>query len=348
MKDVATADYLMKGSGVDWADCLAKSGIQIGIGSTDYGDTDYLYAGKAFYINGAPSNNWKLVQTFLRFNTSGIADSHEIVSATIRLYIAEAPDTDFTMYMGLLDATYGTLTHADWGAAATTNTTVESSSRTTDSNGNAYIDIALTGAFLAAVTTSATTIDLIFKGNDESAEPTDKEWLKFYNPGYATTSLRPYLYVKTRSGKEQIFEALLTQLGTIAETSGYLTTPATVSRKYRLVNELSAMDFPVYFPIPGDEHLGTGTLGVDRWMWTIFVVAGVYVTDDDEKFHELDGMVEDVKDLIHSDPELGLASIVINSRVMQVETGELFIIDDHRGVSLIHIEIEYIKSMYET
>jgi hypothetical protein len=340
LKATPTADYLNKGSNISWADCLTQTP---GVGIADYGDTDYLYAGKAFV-----TPQFDLAQMFLRFDVSDIPASHEIVSATLRLYLVEAPDTDFTLRVGLCDATWGTLTDADWGATCTEYQEISSATRTTDGQGRAYIEVALTGALLAAVTESATTIDMLLRTTSEASEPTDKAWLKCYAPAYSDEELRPYLYVKTRSGKEQIFEAMMTLLNTIKEVDGYSTTPKTVGRKYTLISSLSQPKFPAYYLIPGDRNLEEGTMGIDRWKWRLSVVAGVYETADDDKFHRLDGMADDVERLVLNNMELTLPDLVLEARVTSVQTGELFIIDDYRGVSLIHIDVSLNKTMFET
>ncbi len=340
MRATPTADYLKRASSVSWANCKTITPL---IGITDYGDTDYLYAGKSFV-----TPDYDQAQAFLRFDTSDIPASHEIVSATLRLYLVEVPETEFTLRVGLCDATWGTLTDADWDATCTEYIDVNTSTRTTDGQGRAYIEVALTGALLAAVTESATTIDMMIQGTSQTSAPTDKEWLKCYAPAYSDTDLRPYLYVKTRSGKEQIFEAMMTLLNTIKEVDGYSTTPNTVGRKYTLISNLSQSKFPVYYLIPGDRNIDDGTMGIDHWKWRLSVVAGVYETADDDKFHRLDGMADDVERLVLNNMTLTLPDLVLEARVTSVQTGELFIIDDYRGVSLIHIDVSLIKTMFET
>jgi len=344
MKALPTADYLKKASNISWADCKALSGLSIGIGIADYNDTDYLYAGKA--LEG--TIDFRLCQAFTRFDVSAIPASHEIVSATLRLYLAENPETDFTLRLGLCDATWGTMDVTDWDATCTEYIDTLTSTRATDSQARAYIDIPLTGALLAAVTESATTIDMRLWGDDETTEPTDKVWLKAYAPGYADKDLRPYLKVVTKDRKMQILDAVVSKLSLIDEFSGYETTPETVTAEYKLLEEMSSPDFPCIFPIVDDEVLLEGTLGNKLRRADFSFICAIWNSDKALRAQDLLALQRDIKRVIYANRNLGLAEFVQSTVVRSVETGFLYVADDFRAASAIHIEVSYTEDPNET
>jgi hypothetical protein len=340
MKALPTADYLNKGSNSSWADCLAQTP---GVGIADYGDTDYLYAGKAYV-----SPQFDLAQMFLRFDVSAIPASHEIVSATLRLYLVEAPDTDFTLRVGLCDATWGTLTDADWDASCTEFQGTSSGYHTTDGQGRAYIEMTLAGALLAAVTESATTIDMRLWGANETIAPTDKEWLKCYAPAYSDEDLRPYLKVVTKDRKMQILDAVVSKLGLIDEFSGYESSPKTVTAEYKLLEKMSEPQFPCVFPIVDDEVSLEGTLGLELRRADFTFIAAIWNSNKGLRAQDLLALQRDIKRVIYANRQLGLAEFVQSTNIRSVETGFLYVADDFRAASAIRIEVAYTEDPNET
>lgn len=184
------SDYLSKASASSWADCLIQVPV---IGTSDLGDTDYLYFGKDL-----TSPNFFLRQTPMRFDTGLLSPRLSIASATIRLYIASDPaPADWVFNLIVLDSTYGTVDATDWWASGGTSRQRNTNNATTDDDGNAYIDTPLDAAQLVLLPGAGSTFDILFRHNSGTGEPVANahSYLKVYSHQYATAALRPYLAV---------------------------------------------------------------------------------------------------------------------------------------------------------
>jgi len=344
------SDWLQKADGSSWA---AAKAIEPLVGSSDYGATEYVCFGTAYFIQGL-TQNWRLTQTFLRFDLTDIKASDVVTAVTLRLY----KDTDrfpadmeeFTARLTVLTNSYETCDPTDWGAAGTSSTYSTASISGTDAAGNAYWDFALSAAQVALITSSTTAFDIMLQDHDEVIEPTARNRIWAYSYSYTTTALRPYLNVTAKSLYERILDALITQMQTITANTGYFTTPTTVTKIYKMIEETSESEFPCLYFYPGDEVVpaeGVGTLGADRPTWTIHAGAGIWNSDPSTRAPELLGFIRDVKHALRETPTLGISE-VIWARYAGCDIGFLYVIDDNRAAALIHIDVMYKDDLFST
>ena len=336
------SDYLSKASAISWADCQAKTPV---VGTSGLGDTDYLFMGKDYT---AP--DYFIRQTFLRFDTSVIRNSHEIDSVTLRLYVeTDGSDTDFTLTLIVLDSTYGTVDATDWVSTYTTYTTitVNDTNVETDIHGNDYIDIPFTAAMLAAIDKDSTTFDMALKANEVS-EPTDGEYLKVYSHQYATATLRPYLAVVTKGLRQQMFEALETTLDTIDETDGYATTPE-VSANFKGANAVTKTKAPAVFILADNEEREREPYQTDNNTWHVYLLAKIYSTSQSVLMQRINELIDDIEWCLGQNPQLGLsAGIIDRIRIQRLDTEDSLIIDDNYASALLTLEILYATHITET
>lgn len=336
------SDFLKKASGIDWAGCKVATPY---VGTSDYGITDYLFMGKDF-----TSPNYSIWQTFLRFDTSAIRNSHEIDSATLRLYIdTDGSDTDFTLWAIILDSTYGTVDASDWVSTFTTYTTitVNDTNIETDADGNDYIEIDFTADMLAAIDKDSTTLDMAFKVN-EITEPTNGQYLKCYSHQYATATLRPYLYVVTKGLRQQIIEALKTQLDTIDEYSGYATSP-TVSTEFKGYEAITSANTPAVFIIGDTEERDLTSYLVDQIVWSPYLLLVVRSTAPSTLMQRLNELIDDVEWCLGKDLSLGFSDSGGHhfARIRRLDTTDSLVIDDNYASALLTLDLNYSSHLNE-
>lgn len=345
-KRPADSDYLKKGSNISWDDCLLHTP---GVGTSDYGDNDYLYVGKD-YDSG--TGGYSIWQTFLTFQLPTIPKTHEIESAAIRLYVADdKTDTDIVVECRLTEK-FGDVDASDWDFAAIQTTTYNSQNVKTDGAGNKYFEIPLTAAQYYYIKHPKA----IWYGNiyfllriDPGSAPTGHEYLKFYSSRYATESLRPYLHVYTKDEKEQILDVLLTRLQAIDEFSGYNTTPKTVARDLVPVFQLNESQFPVLYIYGSEETVEPAGFGSAFSEWKVEIAAAVYARSGmNEALHRL---VNDVKRVIEQDvknssPLLGL-DFVTGLDVTRTQTSADWVADNNRGVAIIEVTVRFKHNLTE-
>ena len=344
------SDYLQKGSNVSWQNCIDQTGLNIGVGSDDYDDTDYVYVGKAYYVDDHDVPHYKINHTYFRCDISAIPDSHEIASASIRLYIATDADTDFTILLTLSNSTFGTLNGNDWDHSGTHTTTVSSSMAKTDDGGRQYIDIDITAAMLATFTTSTSQIDFVLAGSNEVLEPTDLQRLKCYSATYEDdTALRPYLEVITYCHREQIERALETTLGLIDETNGYSTTPALVTRTDVDPVKIGEDKCPALLMVADDETAKDAPGQVIPCDWLFIVIGVLWYKEDDNPRELINRLTNDVRRILGAYPTLDLSGAICHRAFLRRNEGmPAYVTHDHKAYCRFEIGIDHTEHLNET
>jgi hypothetical protein len=340
----AASGYLAAVSGLNWADVQARIAAGQQATNADYGDYDYLYFGKGYWLGPGPTQNWGCWQAFLRFSLAALHYNEAVLEGALRFYLAEdASDTNFTVEVRMLAATYADLDPADWGAAGP-GTTKSSAGVVTPATGAKYFEIPLTAEMIAALTAGGTA-DFLLRTLNETAEPTTREWLKAYAPSYATEGLRPYLYLKTNVQRELLIQALFDTLSEIDEFAGYSTTLKTVSRRWLPEDTLNESHFPVaMYSEDGDERdwqvskTDVGTIGVE-------IGVGVYSLNQAELLADLNRLVQDVERCIDLNRRLGLedtyANIIHFAAISKVEASEDYLLAEHAALAFVTVSIQY-------
>jgi len=338
----AACGCLVATSAVDWATCLSGDKVV-------YDTDNNVLVGKQ--LDAGTYNCW---QSFLRFDGSGIPASHEIVSATLRLYIyADNSDADFDVVAKII-STYDTLDATDWktspGPPPAAQFTASTEDIATDTDGYSYLDLELSATALASISTT-TTFDMIVMHNTQSDEPTGDEYIILHKPGTGHATPMLYLEVVTRSQREQTIVALKTRLETIDEYSGYNTTPATVSRRPLSFATLEATQFPAAFLWPlTDAETDEGTLAHRAANWDIQIHAGIYEDDPDEASTTLEEFISDLQRVTETDfgsaNPLGL-SFLNSIDVISIDTSD-GVIDDNRASAVLTVRFNYFHELNES
>lgn len=335
------SDFLQKSDGTSWLSCKVQTPS---VGTSGLGITDYLSAGKNY---SAPT--WFIWQTFLRFDTSVIRQSHNIDSATLRLYIeTDGSDTDFTLTAIVLDTSYETCDATDWvttyAGVPYTTLVIEDAAIRSDSDGD-YIEIPFTEAMIAAIAKDGNT-ELVLRANEVS-EPTNGQYIKCYSHQYATAALRPRLDVVTKGLRQQMYEALKTSLDTIAELDGYATT-ANVEINFKGMAAVTTPNVPAIYILTDDETRVRESYQVDLTHWNPHLLLIVRNPDRTGLTESLNALIDDVEHCLGRHyPTLGLSGGVQLVRLETVETHDTLTIDDNYAVALVRLDVEYLAHVNE-
>jgi len=74
------------------------------------------------------------------------------------------------------------------------------------------------------------------------------------------------------------------------------------------------------------------------------LVGGVYGSTKAVQKHKILSLQDDIDRVIDSNRRLGLQSIGVQyAHLVRSETGELFIIDDHRSVTVMELTVQYVR-----
>ena len=337
--------YLEKASNTSWADCLTATATVNG----EWADSaQQVYMGKR-YVADDSTNKWRFFQTFLRFDLSDIPDNDEIDSAKLRMHLKDTdlPDTDFTMNCRVLTSSYGTLDATDWSGIGgpTVRETEATSTVATDVNGYSYLEVTLNSDQLALLPTDDT-IDFVLMPLDLTTEPTDKEYVQLYSGASSTFGI--WLDLTINGRREQIMSALITQLDTIDEYSGYNTTP-TVSRQYRVLQDLERGKSRIA-PVRQTERRSQGT-GYELCPWEITFGLQIYKETQTEMDTALNEIIDDFTRCIEADACSGNdrldLSFVHKLYVSNIETAAHDVIDDNRAEATITVAVEYARLINE-
>lgn len=339
-----STDYLSAASGTSWADAQAIAGNPslIAIGKDDLGDTDFIYAGKAYWVSSGP--NWAIRHAYLEIDVPSWPLTGALADVYLRLYLADTPDLDFTVTLRVLAATYLPLDGNAWNASGTShNTAIDvSEDIESDDNGN-YIDIALDSDQIALLAPGNTAYVLI-KGQNETSAPTDIAWLKAYSATYTTAALRPYLAMATLPQRQIITDALFDTLDTIDSFEGYHFDYPTVSRHWLTPDDLGETQCPAIMLSEEDDVREWGASKTDVATLEITLGLVVWNTDADERRIETNRAIDDIELCIDRNRKLGIAVspyLLRGAMVSRVERDEDWQLDGCKQMAFVTVAIDY-------
>ena len=340
-----STDYLSVSSGTSWANArqLLSNPDLISAGIADLGDTDYLYAGKAYWVDAG--QHWALREMFLTI-TPTWSLQNEVDSASLRLYLAEDPDDDLSVILKVLSADYGTLDGNDWDAAGSESTHAIDISEdivTEPVTGYHYVDLPLNATQLALLTSGQAAYFLVQQAN-EATEPTNVLWLKSYSATYATAALRPNLYLETVPQRQLITDALFDTLETITQYDRYNFDYATISRHWLTPDDLGETQCPVIMLSEDDDVREAGASATD--VATMAVTFGVVVwnTDEDERRIDMNRAIDDIELCLDRNRKLGTDAseyLLRGALVSRVERDEEWHLDGCKQMAFVTVAIDY-------